>query len=358
MLAVAAMLLAACHREAKFSVSGNIAGADSVPVVLEQSSNGNWLVIDTLQLSEDGDYEISAAAPQFPNIYRLRRTDDGQQICFPIDSIDHLSISTAWPTFASTATVAGTPQAIDLAKLDKEAMRFAVADTANADFVTWKQSVSKSIAADPGNIVSYYAINKWVGGQPLYDTADPADLRIIGAVANHFNEYRKDDPRTAYLVNLILQAQKARRMADAAGKQQVTLEETSLLPITLQDYRGVSHDLQQVAAAHRVVLLNFTAYEAPFSPALNRVINDLYTKHHGPAFEVYQVSLDDDNVLWRQAAQNLPWITVYDPASTDSRNVSAYAVDAIPSSFIIVNGEIVQRVDDATQLDAALRRYL
>ena len=356
MLAVAATL-AACHREAKFSVSGNIAGADSVPVVLEQSSNGNWLVIDTLHLSADGDYEISAAAPQFPNIYRLRRTDDGQQICFPIDSIDRLTVSTAWPTFATTATVAGTPQAIDLAKLDKEAMRFVVADTANADFVAWKQTISKSIAADPGNIVSYYAINKWVGGRPLYDPADPADLRIIGAVANHFNEYRKDDPRTAYLVNLILQAQKARRMADAAASP-VALEETSLLPITLQDYRGVSHDLRQVAAAHRVVLLNFTAYEAPFSPALNRVINDLYAKHHGTAFEVYQVSLDDDNVFWRQAAQNLPWVTVYDPASTDSRNVSAYAVDAIPASFIIVNGEIVQRVDDATQLENALRRYL
>lgn len=359
-ITLAALVAAAfgCRREAVFTVSGSISGADSVPVVLEQSANGNWLVVDTLKIGDGGAYTISAPAPQFPAIYRLRRTDDGQQICFPVDSIDRLTVNTAWAAFAPDADVSGTDGAAEMSALDHQAMRFAVADTANADFNAWKNSVSQRIAANPGSIVAYYAINKWVGGQPLYDPANPADLRIIGAVANHFNEYRKDDPRTAYLVNLMLQAQKARRLAAAAAKPQVALEETSLLPISLQDYKGVTHDLGEVAAAHRLVLLNFTAYEAPFSPALNKVINDIYAKHHAAGFEVYQVSVDDDNVLWRQAAQNLPWITVYDAAGTASRNISSYAVEAIPTSFIIVNGDIVQRVDDATQLEPALRRYL
>ena len=169
--------------------------------------------------------------------------------------------------------------------------------------------------------------------------------------------YRKDDPRTAYLVNLILQAQKERRLSNAQPTE-IQVDEASLLPIKLQDYNGIAHDLEQVANDNRVVLLNFTAYAAPFSPALNKVINDLYAAHHAAGFEVFQVSIDDDNVLWRQAAQNLPWVTVYDPAGVDSRNVSAYAVEALPTSFVIVGGDIVARVDDATELESTLRRYL
>ena len=70
------------------------------------------------------------------------------------------------------------------------------------------------------------------------------------------------------------------------------------------------------------------------------------------------MSLDQDNVLWRQAAKNLPWITVYDPMSIDSQNVGNYNVNGIPTTFIIKNGEIVERVEDATRLKAAVARYM
>jgi hypothetical protein len=62
-------------------------------------------------------------------------------------------------------------------------------------------------------------------------------------------------------------------------------------------------------------------------------------------------------VAWRQAAQNLPWITVFDPGSINSQNVGTYNVTGIPTTFIIKNSEIVERVEDPTRLKAAVARY-
>ena len=69
------------------------------------------------------------------------------------------------------------------------------------------------------------------------------------------------------------------------------------------------------------------------------------------------MSLDQDNVVWREAAKNLPWITVFDPMSIQSKNVGTYNVSGIPTTFIIRGGEIVERVEDATRLKAAVAKY-
>ena len=351
------IVMAACSREGKFELSGTIAGSgDSTALVLEQSSDGLWYIVDTVRTTGDGEFQIKVLSPRFPAIYRLR-TIDGQQICFPIDSLEHIVVNTALERFGVDYELSGSDDAVRMMNIDKKAMTFATTDTANGDFVAWKDALAHDIAAEPLSMSSYYAINKWVGGKPLFDPSDSRDIRIIGAVANSFNEYRKQDPRTAYLVNLLLDAQH-RRQAATAPATPIEVTETALLPIKLQDYRALSHDLQEVATGNRVVLLNFTMYDRPFSPALNRVINEVYESHHSKGFEVYQVSLDTDAVLWRQAAQNLPWITVYEPDGVNSRVVSSYAVDHVPTSFIIVNGELVARIDDATEIKAELLKRL
>ena len=107
-----------------------------------------------------------------------------------------------------------------------------------------------------------------------------------------------------------------------------------------------------------MVLLNFTAYATEFSPQLNKLLNDIYLKYRSQGLTIYQVSLDQDNVAWREAAKNLPWITVYDPMSVNSKNVGTYNVSGIPTTFIIRNGEIVERIEDATLLKAAVAKFI
>jgi len=133
---------------------------------------------------------------------------------------------------------------------------------------------------------------------------------------------------------------------------------TSIIDIKLQDYNGKEYSLAKVAAENRIVLLDFTAYTTEFSPQLNKLLNDIYQSYHNKGLAIYQIGLDQDNVAWRQSAQNLPWITVFDPMSINSKTVGAYNVNGIPTTFIINRGEIVERVEDASRLKAAVAKYM
>lgn len=142
-----------------------------------------------------------------------------------------------------------------------------------------------------------------------------------------------------------------------APNDTVFADVASLIDIKLQDNNGKEFTLSQVAASNRIVLLDFTAYTTEISPQLNKLLNDIYQQYHSRGLQIFQVSVDQDNVAWRQAAQNLPWITVFDPQSINSRNIGTYNVTGIPTTFIIKNGDIVERVEDAARLKSAVSKY-
>lgn len=353
MIAIAG--LTACNGN-KFHVDGVVDGAnDSTTLVLEQSSNGEWFVIDTIKVDKNGKFSVSAPAPEVPSIYQLRY--GGQSICFPIDSLDHLTINAKLPNFAVDYTIAGSEHAEQIMQIDKDAMAFAGGKGTEAELQAWKDKLSRQIVVDPSGIVAYYTINKYIDGKPLFDPLNDNDLRIIGAVANAFNSFRPNDPRTDYLVNQLLEGQRRRRSM-SAPTDTVYADVASIIDIKLQDYDGKEYSLAKVAAENRVVLLDFTIYQTEYSPQINKILNDIYQAYHNRGLAIYQVSLDQDNVAWRQAAQNLPWITVFDPHSVNSQYVGSYNVTGMPTTFIIRNGEIVERVEDVTRLKAAVAKYM
>ena len=353
MMMVALIALTACNGN-KFHIDGTIDGASDTTLVLEQSSNGEWFILDSVKVGKDGKFSVSAEAPEYPNIYQLRLGD--QSICFPIDSLDHLTINAKLPNFSSDYTIKGSEHAEQVMKIDKEAMRYAGGKGTEAQLQAWKDQLARQIVVDPSGIVAYYTINKYIDGKPLFDPLNDNDLRIIGAVANSFNSFRPNDPRTDYLVSVLLDGQRRRRSMSVQSDT-VFADVTSIIDIKLQDYNGKEYKLSQVASDNRVVLLDFTAYGTEMSPQLNKLLHDIYQSYHSRGLESYQVSLDQDNVSWREAAKNLPWITVFDPMSIQSKNVGYYNVTGIPTTFIIRSGEIVERVEDATRLKAAVGKY-
>ena len=350
---IAVIALTACDGN-KFKIEGTIEGASDTTLILEQSRNGEWLIIDTVNVDKNGKFNASATAPDVPSIFQLRMGE--QSICFPIDSLDHLTLTAKLPNFATDYVISGSEHAEQVMTIDKEAAKFAIAMD-SVKLKAWKDQLARQIVVDPSGIVAYYTINKYIGTKPLFDPLDDNDLRIIGAVANAFNSFRPDDPRTNYLVELLLDGQRRRR-AMAAPRDTLYADVASIIDIKLQDYNGKEYKLSDVTASHRVVLLDFTAYATDISPQLNKLLNDIYQKYHNSGLEIYQVSIDPDNVTWRESAKNLPWITVFDPMGINSQTVGAYNVNGIPTTFIIRNSEIVERVEDANQLKAAVAKYM
>ncbi|MEG1915278.1 MAG: thioredoxin-like domain-containing protein [Muribaculaceae bacterium] len=357
-LATIALAVCSCGNKNQFSVEGNVEGASEKTLMLESAINGRWFVIDTVRTSSNGDFELSREAPKYPEIYRL--TLDGKSVYFPIDSLENIELNSKVSSYGIDYTLSGSDNAIAMMNVDKKART--LQGTSLKDGVVkreaFKRELAEKIIENPSGIVAYYIINKYVGDTPLFDPTNSVDLRIIGAVANAYNSFKPKDPRTAYLVKVLIEGQKMRRAA-VAKYDTMYVAETKLFDIKLQDNLGKEHSLRKVTSQGNIVILNFTLYTAEKSPMFNKILIDTYNKNKARGLEIYQVGLDGDLAQWKATAGNLPWITVYDGAGPNSKNLMSYNVTGLPTTFVINRkGELVERITDITTLDATLQKYL
>lgn len=355
----ASLMAASCGGGNEFRVGGVVeGGSDTVKMVVELSSNGRWLIADSVATTGNGEFSVNIPAPANPEVYRLRYGRNA--IYFPIDSLDQITINTGVKNFATEFTVSGSHDAVSMMNIDKRAIEIGAmkGEPRTKAVAAWKKELVDTILANPSGIISYYIINKYIGNEPLFNPLVKEDLRIIGAVANGYYTFRPNDPRTAYLVN-VLRNGRIYHNPDAAVSDTLQLDETSLLDITLQDNDGVEQSLAALAREKKVILLSFTVYTAEFSPSYNAILADVYSKNKNRGLEIFQLSFDGDEFQWRQSAVNLPWITVYDPAGVQSANLAKYNVTQLPLTYVIDrNGEIVERVSDPSQLAGIVARYM
>lgn len=354
-MAVAAACCAAisgCVGGNEWRVNGQIEDAGGQTIVLEASRNGRWFAIDSAKLTGSGEFKFAHKAAGYPDIYRLRLGD--KSLYFPIDSIENVTVVSNAGAFDTDYSLSGSESAEMLMHVDRR-IREAVAKNGVSSLPKdslLKRELGGMMLGDPAGIVSYYIINKKVGGVALFNPADKSDNRVIGAVANAFDQFRPNDPRTDYLRQLFLSN---RRVSSSA-----TLEapEVSLLEIELYDDKGALQSLGRAAEDNKVVVLSFTVYGSDASAAYNVELNKIYDRYASKGLQIYQVSLDDDEYRWKQSARNLPWITVFNSKTDGVKHLNNYNVQSLPTTFIIAGGEIAERVSDPAELSSAVAKRL
>lgn len=351
--AACAATLASCSGDNHWQMTGQVHGADAdTRLVVETSQNGRWYGVDTVTTDGAGRFQVSLQAPSRPGVYRLNL--DGKYVYFPVDSLDRLTFTSTVKDFDTDFDLGGTTEAEMMKTIDKRLIA-ATASGGAAKVVAdslLKRELGRKILANPSGIVAYYIVNKRIEGRPLFNPTSSFDRRIIGAVANAYDENRPSDPRTAYLRKLYVSGRKA------SAATTIEAPEVPMFDIRLYDANGKEQSLAEAAKANKVVVLNFTTYSAEGGPVLNSVLNKVYQQYHGRGVQIYQVSVADDERLWLDTARNLPWISVYQPEAGDATPLLNYNVNMLPSTFVIANGEIRHRVIDPTKLDAVLDTVL
>lgn len=339
-----------------WSIEGTVEGGDSTTLYLEALGNNGWYVMDSASLTADGDFEFSQPIVGYPDIFRLKA--NGKTVYFPIDSVESLTFSGYASALDSAYTLGGSTSAEMMMAVDQKVSAVVKngGEAALATDSVLKRELSGMILGDNTGLVSYYIINKRVGNTPIFDPTNKKDIRIIGAVANKFNQQRPNDPRTKSLEQLFLEN---RRVSTVGAGDTIQVAQTALFDIKLYDNNGKLQSLKEVASQGQVTILNFTIYNSEASPAFNIVLNKIYEANKTAGLEIYQVSVDEDELLWKESAENLPWITVYNSKIDGAKNLMNYNVSLLPMSFIIDrNGELVERIDDVTKLESALKKYL
>lgn len=374
-LGLCMFFLSACNYSSDFTVKGVVAGADGQLMYLENVGISNVVTLDSIKLAPGGKFKFTEKRPEYPDFYRLRLNN--QLINFAVDSTETISFVADAGTFATSYSVEGSEnskaiKAITLAQLDanqaisrlrKEYEDKMISDTtyrmkvlAAAD--AYKEVARKYIYSAPMSTAAYFALFQQIDGLLFFDLYDRKDVKAYGAVATSYNHTYPESPRSKHLYNLTLQSMKVLRAQRPVDYSNVETKEISFLDIELPDVRGEVVKLSTVAPG-KVVLINFTAYQTEWSPALNMALGELYTKYHDQGLEIYQVSLDSDFHFWRNGASNLPWVTVHDPQFVYSQVAGLYNVKQLPALFILDRkGNLVKRVEDVKKLEADVKAVL
>ena len=374
-LGLCMFFFSACNNSSDFIVKGVVAGADGQLMYLENVGISNVVTLDSIKLAPGGKFKFTEKRPEYPDFYRLRLNN--QLINFAVDSTETISFVADAGTFATSYSVEGSEnskaiKAITLDQLDanqaisrlrKEYEDKMISDTtyrmkvlAAAD--AYKEVARKYIYSAPMSTAAYFALFQQIDGLLFFDLYDRKDVKAYGAVATSYNHTYPESPRSKHLYNLTLQSMKVLRAQRPVDYSNVETKEISFLDIELPDVRGEVVKLSTVAPG-KVVLINFTAYQTEWSPALNMALGELYTKYHDQELEIYQVSLDSDFHFWRNGASNLPWVTVHDPQSVYSQVAGLYNVKQLPALFILDRkGNLVKRVEDVKKLEADVKAVL
>lgn len=346
------LAITSCHKN-DFKISGTISDVSKGDILtLEKSSpDGGWFAVDSVSLPSSGKFKFYGEAPAAPEIMRLRFKD--QYIYLPVDSTDHINISAKGNLFATDFTLSGSENAANMERFEKELLKFGPYYEIPDSMRNFKRRIyTKYIKDSRASILSYYVLTKTIGGKALFGDED--DYKYFAAVATAYSQYRPDDPRTDMLSKISTEA--LRRRNSAKGNQRVLqARESAMVEITLPDTSGKMVSLSSLLTNGHPTVVVFANTTGDASKEIIR-LRQLYTSK---GINIYHIGFDADHPQWRQAASNLPWVTVWAGDAASANKVTAdYNVNSLPTYFIYDKaGQLAARAENFEALASSMSAY-
>lgn len=378
LVSLAALALSSCNSDPKFSVSGDVSGADGKMLYLEASGLEGVVPLDSVKLKGDGSFSFKQARPESPEFYRLRVDD--KVINFSVDSTETVSIKAPFVDFATAYSVEGSGNSAKIKELtlkqadlqrDVDALiraarenklgTTAFEDTLGVLLKNYKDDVKINyIFAAPNTAAAYFALFQKLNDYLIFDPLNSKDdIKCFAAVATSLNNFYPHANRSKNLYNIVIKGMKNTRIP-----QQKTIElpedkivETGVIDISLRDIKGNIRKLSELKG--KVVLLDFSVYQTQTGAPHNLMLRELYNKYASQGLEIYQVSLDADEHYWKTSADNLPWVCVRDENGVYSTTAAVYNVKQVPAFFLVNrNNELSARGEDVKDLETAIKALL
>ena len=356
---LAALTIASCS-DNKFTVEGQIGNAKDSVLYFENVGLEGINVLDSVKLSDDGDFSFRQEAPGAPEFYRLRIAD--QIINVSIDSTETVQIKGTYPNMASDYTVSGSENCekireLTLKQMDLQSRAIAIQKDPSITINHANDSIQKIINAykedvklnyiykEPMKAYSYFALFQTIGNYLIFNPkSNKEDIKAFAAVATSWDTYYPHAERGQNLHNIAIEGMKNQRIIESQNR-------------ALLDNKGQERHLTDLKG--KVVLLDFHIFALEDSPARIIRLRELYNKYQQQGFEVYQVSLDPDEHFWKQQTAALPWISVRDANGVNSQRLMLYNIQTVPDYFLIDRGNnLVKRAALIKDLEAEIKKLL
>ena len=364
------MALSSCQ-STKVKISGRFVGSEADMVYLEQASTLNQVLIDSVKLSEDGNFMLNLdKVSASPSLYHI--VYEGNRIPLLLQGGDHITVNSAGNALRN-CTVEGSEESellhefnhgyvegvIALNELmsrltaddlsDDERQKLAVEYTKQKNEI--KQNQLRFIVENKDRIAAVYALYQRLPGDVNLFNGN-SDVIYYRTVAEAIAE---SYPESLYLP--LLRSQIARMDAQISLLSQV---KTMNFPeIAMPDMYGNEQKLS--ALEGKVILLHFWSAAVGNSNSFNADLKKVYEMFHDQGLEIFQVAVDTSKALWINTVQDqqLPWISVCDLLGEASPVVGAYNVSSLPSNYLISrDGNILGKDLMGEQLEQAIKKNI
>lgn len=366
--------VSSCGRQ-KFHIEGNITDAKDSTLYFENEGLNGPVVLDSVKLAEDGSFSFSGNKTDAPEFYRLRIA--GQCINLSIDSTETVTVKASYPTMPTKYTVSGSyncSKIKELALMQIDLTNKATALNNNSQLGGLAQdSIMKLVEAyknkvkhdyifkEPNKAYAYYALFQTLGNSLIFNPRNNKDdIKVFAAVATSWDTYYPKAMRGKNLHNIAIEGMKNTRIVEAQNNQKIDASKVTVsgvIDIPLYDNKGQLRHLTDLKG--KVVMLDFHVFATKESTQRIMALRSIYNKYHNKGFEIYQVSLDQDEHFWKVNTAELPWISVRDADGMDSRYLTTYNIQNLPAFFLIdKNNSLVKRDSQIKNLDEEIKKLL
>ena len=365
--------LSACQNNNEtFTIEGVVENAQGKTIILEHLGITGVTVLDSMTISTAGNFSFSANRPEYPDFYRIRIQN--RAITFAVDSTEKITIRADFETFATDYIIENSPQSELIRKLRVSVIniqnqlnalhqltnhneRTAKLSEIDRAVEAHKEMARRLILENPLSNAAYFALHQQIDGHFIFSPFEAGDFRYWAAAATSYHTFMPDNERSIHLYNFVLEALREQRLV----QQQIALSELieaegrTYINIILPDRLGIERSLSDLVGRY-VILIDFSVYEAPQSADYIEALRHLHTRHSRRGFEIFQISLDRNRLLWETSTENIPWISVRDELG---HFAGLYNVNLLPTTFLMDReGNIIARNLSFGELEREIERLL
>lgn len=363
---VATIFLSACHSSSKVRIEGKFINFPNDSLTLYRLNLSELVPVDTVITNGQGAFStrlnVGAGFPEFYYIGHRGKTLSSLLLI----SGDRLSITL--DTLAGIHTITGSSEtqllheaeaSMTLARHRYDSlMNHLVQLDPNMEeakainyalgllYVKQKQAAIRFIFTHPRSMASVQVLfQHFSDALPLF-----ADFRDAVYFDRLYDSLRPIYPQSPYISALRDQSDLRKRQMELNDKL-INATERGFPDIVLPDAQAQPVALSLLEG--NVIILSFWLSQDPSHRMANQDLLGIYQKYASKGLSVYQVALDIDKTAWARtvAEQRLPWISVCDGYGNASPSVSLYAVNQVPTYFLIdKNGDMVGRDFTVEQL--------
>lgn len=352
------VILSACKDSSNFKIEGTITNVPEGKIYLEKLLVSGTEPLDSCTFDKNGSFEFKGSVSQ--PTFMLLKINDSKFVTLLVDSLEEISFSADYLNFSRDYKVEGSIGSLKVQELTTHLMRTnqrldsikALTEiNAAKEFYEERLRIWNEEQAAICNEQIEYSRN--------FVTQNPFSMASLLALYQRFNngDFIIQDlqtirtgasalssiyPNSEHVKALYQETSDIIKRSKNSQMQQVIEQYGSNSPeIELPNIKGDTIALSSFQGKY--VLVQFWSAKDRTCRVMNPVLKENYTKFKSKGFEIYQVSVDQNEDDWLTAIEDdgLTWTNVGDMKGS-VKAVLHYNIQTLPSNYLLgPNGEIL-----------------